>query len=123
MGATNKVKKRPLFSKLVNDWTGKDIVLLLAGTGLRLRKVMKLLTLSTHKLESDLNEFVIVDFGLYENVDDISAYLQQFFPIPNIPERVLSNTLGTFPLITHSSSNPIIFTGRVVTQHFMQHTL
>lgn len=97
MGDTHKIKERPLFSKLVNTWAALDgVVLLLAGTGLRLRKAMKLLASATHKSESDLQEFVVVDFGLYNTIEDLAEYLRQFFPTDSIPAGTLSNIMGTF---------------------------
>jgi hypothetical protein len=70
---------RSLFSKLVNQWTNTtETVLLIAGTGLRLREANKYVASATYKNIAQ-KEYLIVDFGGYYQLKHFGSYLEVYF--------------------------------------------
>ncbi len=77
-------EKRSVFSKLVATWTeSTQLLLVLAGTGLRLRKSLKFSASGILKPEADLEKYTIVDFGLFNTLSEMQVYLMQYFPLSN----------------------------------------
>lgn len=73
---------RSVFSKLVATWTeSTQTLLVLAGTGLRLRKSLNFAASGILKPEADLEKYTIVDFGLFDTLDEMRDYILLYFPV------------------------------------------
>lgn len=90
----------------MNTWALSEVVLVLAGTGLRLQKSLELVASAAGKPESDFKPFLVVDFGLYQAGIEIAGYLKQFFPVDSINNKVLNGLVGIRNLPSHPQTNP-----------------
>jgi hypothetical protein len=72
-------------------------VLVLAGTGLKLRDSLKLVASAILKPEADMSAYLVVDFDMYDDSERMAAYMNIFFLIPSndvmskIFERITGN--------------------------------
>lgn len=89
-------EQRSVFSKLVPIWTAStQTLLVLAGTGLRLRKSLKFAASGMLKPEAELEKYTIVDFGLFDTVEEMQEYLLCYFPSsPNMIREIFSYLKG-----------------------------